>query len=130
MTPPNRSKRISGERRGRPSRLRSRDGVSHHLRFEELGEESLHDQRRCREPMKVTSKVEERLLGYLAGVPDDYGWDRMIWTLGLQQPIPASKADLSRARRLQYSQGAPLCASTRSTRDAHRASFSTALFAQ
>ena len=59
-------------------------------RFEELGEAALHDQRRCREPTKVTPQVEERLLGYLDGVPNDYGWDRANWTLEVlsRQPTP------------------------------------------
>ena len=52
-------------------------------RFEELGEESLHDQRSCREPEKATLEVEEHLLGYLDDVPNDYGWDRANWTLEL-----------------------------------------------
>lgn len=52
-------------------------------RFEALGEGALQDQRRCREPVKVTAQVEARLLGYLDGVPQDYGWDRANWTLEL-----------------------------------------------
>lgn len=54
-------------------------------RFEDLGEASLHDQRSYREPTKVTPEVEEQLLGYLDGVPQDYGWDRANWTLELLQ---------------------------------------------
>ena len=52
-------------------------------RFRELGEASVHDQRGCREPLKATAQVEEHLLGYLDGVPHDYGWDRANWTLEL-----------------------------------------------
>ncbi len=52
-------------------------------RFDELGEVSLHDQRSCREPEKATPEVEEHLLGYLDDVPNDYGWDRVNWTLEL-----------------------------------------------
>lgn len=52
-------------------------------RFEELGEDGLRDQRLCREPVKVTPQVEEQLLGYLDGVPNDHGWDRANWTLEL-----------------------------------------------
>jgi transposase len=52
-------------------------------RFEELGEAALHDQRGCREPVKVTAQVEDRLLGYLDWTPNDYGWDRANWTLEL-----------------------------------------------
>lgn len=52
-------------------------------RFRELGETSVHDQRGCREPVKATVQVEEHLLGYLDGVPSDYGWDRSNWTLEL-----------------------------------------------
>lgn len=52
-------------------------------RFEELGEASLLDQRGLREPSKVTPEVEQCLLGYLDGVPQDYGWERANWTLEL-----------------------------------------------
>ena len=52
-------------------------------RFEELGENSLRDQRSRREPTKLTPEVEPCLLGYLDGVPKDYGWDRANWTLEL-----------------------------------------------
>ncbi len=52
-------------------------------RFEELGEEALRDLRSCREPTKLTPQVEPCLLGYLDGVPKDYGWDRVNWTLEL-----------------------------------------------
>ena len=52
-------------------------------RYEELGEQALQDQRQLREPVKVTPEVEERLLGYLDGVPSDHGWDRSNWTLEL-----------------------------------------------
>lgn len=52
-------------------------------RYEELGEESIHDQRRCKAPSKVTPKVEEQLLEYLEHVPQDYGWERCNWTLEL-----------------------------------------------
>ena len=52
-------------------------------RFEELGEDGLYDQRAQREPRKVAPQVEECLFGYLDGVPKDYGWDRVNWTLEL-----------------------------------------------
>ena len=52
-------------------------------RYGELGEEGLYDQRSCREPVKVTPEVEQQLLSYLDGVPNDYGWDRVNWTLEL-----------------------------------------------
>ena len=52
-------------------------------RYEDLGEDSLYDQRGCRAPVKVTPEVEERLLSYLDEVPNDYGWDRANWTLEL-----------------------------------------------
>jgi transposase len=52
-------------------------------RFERLGEASLYDQRSAREPTKVTPQVEQCLLDYLDGVPKDYGWDRVNWTLEL-----------------------------------------------
>ena len=66
-------------------------------RFEELGEAALHDQRRCREPTKVTPQVEERLLGYLDGVPNDYGWDRANWTLEVlsRQLLADTEVELS-----------------------------------
>lgn len=52
-------------------------------RFRTLGEQALEDQRAYREPTKVTPAMEERLLGYLDGVPKDYGWQRAGWTLEL-----------------------------------------------
>lgn len=52
-------------------------------RFEELGEAALRDQRGFRGPVKVTEKVEQRLLSYLDGVPNEFGWDRVNWTLEL-----------------------------------------------
>lgn len=52
-------------------------------RYEELGEDSIHDQRRYRAPSKVTPEVEEQLLEYLDYVPQDYGWERSNWTLEL-----------------------------------------------
>jgi len=52
-------------------------------RFEDLGEDGLQDQRTWREPTKATAEVEERLLGYLAHVPKDFGWHRSTWTLEL-----------------------------------------------
>lgn len=52
-------------------------------RYQNLGEDSLYDQRARREPVKVTPEVEEHLLGYLDDVPQDYGWDRANWTLEL-----------------------------------------------
>ncbi|MDJ0892577.1 MAG: IS630 family transposase [Gammaproteobacteria bacterium] len=51
--------------------------------FEALRQEALRDQRSCREPTKLTPQVEPCLLGYLDGVPKDYGWDRANWTLEL-----------------------------------------------
>lgn len=52
-------------------------------RYEELGEESIRDQRRMREPLKATPQVVEQLLEYLDYVPQDYGWERCNWTLEL-----------------------------------------------
>lgn len=52
-------------------------------RFHELGEDAVRDQRSRREPSKVTTQVEQLLLGYLDGVPGDYGWERANWTLEL-----------------------------------------------
>ena len=52
-------------------------------RYEELGEESIRDQRRFREPSKVSADVEAQLLEYLDYVPQDYGWERSNWTLEL-----------------------------------------------
>lgn len=52
-------------------------------RFDDLGDDAVHDQRECREPSKVTPAVQERLLGYLDGVPRDFGWERSNWTLEL-----------------------------------------------
>ena len=53
-------------------------------RYEELGEGSIRDQRRCRPPSKVTQLVEDQLLEYLDHVPQDYGWERSNWTLALR----------------------------------------------
>jgi transposase len=52
-------------------------------RYEDMGEESIRDRRRCREPSKVTAPVQEQLLAYLDDVPQDYGWERCNWTLEL-----------------------------------------------
>jgi transposase len=52
-------------------------------RFEDLGEDSLLDQRQHRPPRKVTSQVEQRLVGYIDGSPQDFGWQRSTWTLEL-----------------------------------------------
>jgi len=52
-------------------------------RYEELGEASIRDQRRLREPSKVSADVEAQLLEYLDYVPQDYGWERSNWTLEL-----------------------------------------------
>lgn len=52
-------------------------------RYEELGEDSIRDQRRHRTPSKVTQHVEEQLLEYLDYVPQDYSWERSNWTLEL-----------------------------------------------
>ncbi len=52
-------------------------------RFEELGEEALVDRRAYRCASKVTTQVEQLLLGYLDHVPGDYGWERSNWTLEL-----------------------------------------------
>jgi len=66
-------------------------------RFEALGEQAIHDQRLLREPVKVTPEVEQRLLGYLDGVPNDYGWDRANWTLEVlaRQLAADTKVELS-----------------------------------
>ncbi len=52
-------------------------------RFEDLGEDSLLDQRQQRAPSKVTAEVVERLVGYIDGSPQDFGWQRTTWTLEL-----------------------------------------------
>jgi transposase len=52
-------------------------------RFEDLGEDALLDQRQQRPPSKVTPEVEERLIGYIDGSPQDFGWQRTTWTLEL-----------------------------------------------
>lgn len=52
-------------------------------RFEDLGEDSLLDQRQQRPPSKVTAEVEQRLVGYIDGTPRDFGWQRTTWTLEL-----------------------------------------------
>jgi len=44
---------------------------------------ALYVQRNCREPVKVTPEVDQHLLDYLDGVPQDYGRDRVNWTLEL-----------------------------------------------
>ncbi len=45
-------------------------------RFEDLGEDALLDQRQLRPPGKVTAEVEQRLVGYIDGSPQDFGWER------------------------------------------------------
>jgi transposase len=52
-------------------------------RFEDLGEDALLDQRQVRPPSKVTAEVEERLVGYIDGSPQELGWQRTTWTLEL-----------------------------------------------
>lgn len=52
-------------------------------RFEDLGEAALLDQRQQRPPSKVTAEVEERLVSYIDGSPQDFGWQRTTWTLEL-----------------------------------------------
>ena len=52
-------------------------------RFEDLGEDSLFDQRQQRPPSKVTPEVAERLVSYIDGSPQDFGWQRTTWTLEL-----------------------------------------------
>jgi len=52
-------------------------------RFEDLGEDALRDQRQQRPPSKVTAEVEARLVGYIDGSPQDFGWQRTTWTLEL-----------------------------------------------
>lgn len=52
-------------------------------RFEDLGEDGLLDQRQVRPPSKVTAEVEERLVGYIDGSPQDFSWQRTTWTLEL-----------------------------------------------
>ena len=42
-------------------------------RYEGLGEESIRDQRRLREPSKISADVEAQLLAYLDYVAQDYG---------------------------------------------------------
>ena len=50
-------------------------------RYEEMGEASVIDQRTRREAEKMTLEIQARLLSYLDGVPQDYGWQRSTWTL-------------------------------------------------
>lgn len=64
-------------------------------RYEDLGEESIRDQRRLREPLKVTAPVVEQLLAYLDDVPQDYGWERCNWTLELLSLQLASDTDVT-----------------------------------
>jgi len=52
-------------------------------RFENLGEDALLDQRQLRSPSKVTAEIETRLVGYIDGSPQDFGWQRTTWTLEL-----------------------------------------------
>jgi transposase len=50
-------------------------------RFEDLGEESLLDQRQRRQPSKVTAEVAVRLVSCIGGSPQDFRWQRTTWTL-------------------------------------------------
>ena len=52
-------------------------------RYEELGEDSIFDQRARVEATKMTAPMHVRLLGYLDEVPQNYGWQRSTWTLEL-----------------------------------------------
>src|SRR5512143_806829 len=52
-------------------------------RFEDLGEDSLLDQRQQRAPSKVTAEVEQRLVSYIDDSPQSFGWQRTTWTLEL-----------------------------------------------
>jgi transposase len=52
-------------------------------RFEDLGEDGLLDQRRCREPIKVSAAIERTLVGYIDRSPQALGWQRTTWTLEL-----------------------------------------------
>lgn len=52
-------------------------------RFEDLGEDGLLDRRQLRPPSKVTAEIEARLVGYIDGSPQDFGWQRTTWTLEL-----------------------------------------------
>ena len=52
-------------------------------RYEEMGEMSVIDQRTRREAEKMTLEIQARLLSYLEGVPQDYGWQRSTSTLEL-----------------------------------------------
>jgi len=52
-------------------------------RYEEMGEASVIDQRTRRKAEKMTLEIQARLLIYLDGVPQDYGWQRSTWTLEL-----------------------------------------------
>jgi transposase len=52
-------------------------------RFEEHGEDGLLDQRQRRPPTKVTAEIAARLVGYVDGSPQDFGWQRTTWTLEL-----------------------------------------------
>lgn len=52
-------------------------------RFEDLGMDSLPDQRTQRAPHKVSGSVEQHLLDYLDREPKSYGWHRSNWTLEL-----------------------------------------------
>jgi transposase len=52
-------------------------------RFEDLGEASIEDQRKNREPIKANDKVRTRLFSYLEYTPRDFGWQRASWTLEL-----------------------------------------------
>ena len=52
-------------------------------RYEELGEDSIFDQRARVEATKMTAPMHVRLLSYLDEVPQNYGWQRSTWTLDL-----------------------------------------------
>lgn len=69
-------------------------------RFEDLGEDSIRDQRTVRGPEKVTEAIARSLWSYLDGVPQDYGWQRSGWTLELL------------SRQLEHDTGAKLSCST------------------
>lgn len=52
-------------------------------RLQNAGEMGLLDGRRERGPLKATSALVNRLLGYLGDAPKDHGWQRSNWTLEL-----------------------------------------------
>jgi len=63
-------------------------------RFEDLGEDSLLDQRQQRAPSKVTAEVERRLVSYIDNSPQSFGWQRTTWTLELLAVQLAHDADV------------------------------------